>query len=70
MDATTMSQVGFGGGLTSILALIFAILRYMNHRNVRSHCCGRTAEFGVDLDTPPPEPSVVKVAPAPPSSGS
>jgi hypothetical protein len=63
MDSSTMSQVGMGGGLASILAVAFAFFKYINHRNVRSHCCGRTIEMGIDVDTP--EPSVVRVAPAP-----
>jgi len=52
MDSSTMSQIGLGGGVLSIVSAIIAIVKYMNHRNIRSHCCGQTAEFGIDVDTP------------------
>jgi hypothetical protein len=47
-----MSQIGLSGGVVSILATVFAIFKYFNHRNIRSHCCGRNVEVGIDVDTP------------------
>jgi len=58
-----MSQVGMGGGVISILTIAFQVFKYINHRNVRSHCCGKEIEMGIDVDTP--EPAVIKIAPAP-----
>ena len=52
MDSTTMSQIGLGGGVVSILTLAAAIFKYMNHRTFRSRCCGATAEMGIDVDSP------------------
>lgn len=52
MDATTMSQIGLGGGVISILSVLAAVFKYMNHRTVRSRCCGTVAEMGIDVDTP------------------
>jgi hypothetical protein len=52
MDATTMSQVGLGGGVISILSIAFAIFKYINHRTIRSKCCGVQGEVGIDVDTP------------------
>lgn len=60
MDATTMSQIGLGGGVISILSVLVAVFKYMNHRTIRSRCCGNTAEMGIDVDTPK-EPKDVKV---------
>ena len=60
MDATTMSQIGLGGGVISILSVLVAVFKYMNHRTIRSRCCGTTAEMGIDVDTPK-EPKDVKV---------
>jgi hypothetical protein len=57
-----MSQVGLGGGVISILTVVVAAIKYMNHRTVRSRCCGMTAEMGIDVDTPKTE-SVVVVKP-------
>jgi hypothetical protein len=53
MDATTMSQVGMGGGVVGILAIAYQVFRIINHRNIRSHCCGKEVEVGIDVDTPP-----------------
>lgn len=52
MDSTTMSQIGLSGGVISILSVLVAIFKYMNHRTIRSRCCGNTAEMGIDVDTP------------------
>jgi hypothetical protein len=52
MDTNTMSQIGLGGGVLSILSIIWAGIQYMNHRNIRSRCCGVQAEMGIDIDTP------------------
>jgi hypothetical protein len=61
MDATTMSQVGMSGGVVSILAVAFALFKWLNHRRFRSSCNGRVVEARVDVDTP--EPAVVRVNP-------
>jgi len=60
MDATTMSQIGLSGGVISILSIAFAIFKYINHRTIRSRCCGHTGEVGIDVDTPKTETAVVK----------
>jgi len=69
MDATTMSQIGLGGGVISILSVAVAVFKYLNHRTIRSRCCGNTAEMGIDIDTPKQEqPQVaVQVGTTPPS---
>lgn len=58
MDTTTMSQIGLGGGVISILSVLVAVFKYMNHRTIRSRCCGNTAEMGIDVDTPKTEEKV------------
>lgn len=52
MDATTMSQIGLGGGVISIVSVLVAVFKYMNHRTIRSRCCGLEGEVGIDVDTP------------------
>lgn len=52
MDTTTMSQIGLGGGVISILSFLIAGIKYLNHRNIRSKCCGVEGEMGIDIDTP------------------
>lgn len=53
MNSDTMAQIGFGGGLMGILAIVGRVLMVVNHRTLRSRCCGRTAEVGIDVDSPP-----------------
>jgi len=53
MDYDTMAQIGFGGGIMGILALVGRVLMIVNHRTLRSRCCGKTAEMGIDVDSPP-----------------
>lgn len=52
MNEALMSQIGLGGGVISILSVLVAVFKYMNHRTIRSRCCGSTAEVGIDVDTP------------------
>ena len=52
MDSTTMSQIGLSGGVISILSVLVAFFKYMNHRTIRSRCCGVQGEMGIDVDTP------------------
>jgi hypothetical protein len=63
MDSTTMSQIGLGGGILSILSVIWAGIQYMNHRNIRSRCCGIEGEMGIDIDSPKPDAVTVPVKP-------
>lgn len=59
MDSTTMSQIGLGGGVVSILSVLVAVFKYMNHRTIRSKCCGLQGEMGLDVDSPKPDAVVV-----------
>lgn len=63
MDATTMSQIGLGGGVISILSVLVAVFKYMNHRTIRSRCCGSTAEMGIDVDTPKQDTTTLPTQP-------
>ena len=50
-----MSGVGVGGGTITILLLIWKAIQYFNHRHIRSTCCGKSAEVGIDIDSPSSE---------------
>ena len=66
MDTNTMSQIGLGGGVISILSVLVAVFKYMNHRTIRSRCCGNTAEMGIDVDTPKQDVAVPTTLPTQP----
>jgi len=44
---------GLGAGAIVALGIAYRVFMWANHRNFKSHCCGRTAEVGIDVDTPP-----------------
>jgi hypothetical protein len=52
-----MSQVGMSGGVVGILAIAWQVFKWINHRNIRSHCCGKEVAVGIDVDTPEPSQS-------------
>ena len=58
MDTATMSQIGLGGGVISLLTFLWGGIQYLNHRNIRSRCCGVQGEMGIDIDTPKTEVAV------------
>ena len=41
-----------------MLSILWAGVQYLNHRNIRSRCCGVSGEVGIDIDTPKPEVAV------------
>lgn len=52
---------GLGAGTMIALGIAYRIFLWANHRNFRSHCCGRTAEIGIDIDTPPQPELKIKI---------
>jgi hypothetical protein len=60
-----MSQIGLGGGIISLLTFLWGGIQYLNHRNIRSHCCGVQGDIGIDIDTPKTE-EIQKPEVAPP----
>jgi high-affinity Fe2+/Pb2+ permease len=53
IDMDTNSQFALiGSGATAICFGLWQLVQFWNHRNVRSHCCGKTAEMGIDIDSP------------------
>jgi len=47
--------------ITLGLSIASIILGIINHRRIRSNCCGRIGEVAIDIDnTTPKEPFVIK----------
>jgi hypothetical protein len=45
----------FSGGITAtILSVIFLIYKLKLHKRIRSNCCGRDMELGIDIDNNTP----------------
>ena len=63
MDQNTTSVIAYVGFLTGVSATIYAAL---NHKRVRSNCCGTKIEASLDVeDTTPPNaaPLPIKIPP-------
>jgi hypothetical protein len=39
------------GGSSMVISLLGMIYTAINHKHVRSRCCGKTVDFGIDVDT-------------------
>jgi hypothetical protein len=46
-----------------IISVGTAIVGVVNHKRIRSNCCGKKVEASLDIEstTPPPKPSDIKV---------
>jgi len=48
----TSSIVGWSGLVLSILGIIYSAV---NHKHIRSNCCGRVYDFSIDVENTNPE---------------
>lgn len=61
-----------GGYVAMALTILGAIYAAVNHKHIRSNCCGKRGEISLDIDTVTPKPSIQVSAtqyqpPAPPA---
>ena len=49
-DSSSMLGTALGGS-SMVISLIGMIYTAINHKHVRSRCCGKTVDFGIDVDT-------------------
>lgn len=54
MDSNTSSALAIGSIVISVAGSIVA---FINHKRIRSNCCGKQAEMSIDIEntTPPNE---------------
>jgi len=52
---TALSGVGVSGTIIVLVIAIWKIVAGFNHTRVRSHCCGKVAEVGIDVETGTPK---------------
>jgi len=54
MDSTTLSALAIG---SIVLSVGGTILAYINHKRIRSNCCGKEVSASLDVEntTPPTE---------------
>lgn len=54
---------GVGAGIVIALGLIYKIYQAINHKHIRSRCCGRELDASLDISDTGNTP--VRIAPAP-----
>ena len=47
------------GGSLGIASMVLSVLTYINHKRIRSVCCGRTIEASLDIENTTPIEKVV-----------
>jgi hypothetical protein len=52
MDSTTSSALAIGSLIVSLGGGVLAVI---NHRRIRSNCCGAKTEVSLDIETTTPE---------------
>jgi hypothetical protein len=60
MDSTTTTAIAYCGFITSVLGVVYAAI---NHKRIRSNCCGKRLEASLDIDNTTPVKAAV-TAPA------
>lgn len=62
MDNATTTVISFTGFAFSLLTMVYGAI---NHRRIRSNCCGRTLEASLDISATTPDGSRTVTASAP-----
>jgi len=57
---TALSGVGVSGTIIVLIIAIWKIVAGFNHTRIRSRCCGKVAEVGIDVETGTPKHEIVK----------
>jgi hypothetical protein len=52
MDSTTSSALAIGSLVVSVAGSVLAVI---NHRRIRSNCCGAKTEVSLDIENTTPE---------------
>ena len=52
----------FGGGMVATAVLVAGIVyKAINHKHIRSKCCGKAMDMSIDIDDSTPAPTTIKV---------
>jgi hypothetical protein len=56
MDNNQLTTAGLTATFTAIVGIAYKIYMVVNHKRIRSSCCGKKLEASIDIDnTTPPE---------------
>ena len=60
MDANQYISGGIGASIVVVLLVLKQVYNTINHRRIRSNCCGTKLEASVDIDETTPKDSKVE----------
>ena len=60
MDANQYISGGIGASIVVVLLVLKQVYNTINHRRIRSNCCGTKLEASVDIDDTTPKDSKVE----------
>lgn len=55
---TALGSIGVGGTAMIIIVAVWKIVSGWNHTHVRSNCCGKEMEVGIDVETGEPKEEI------------
>ena len=56
MDNNQLTTAGLTATFTALAALLYKVYMVVNHKRIRSNCCGKKLEASLDIEnTTPPE---------------
>jgi hypothetical protein len=56
MDNSQLTTAGLTATFTALVGIAYKIYMVVNHKRIRSNCCGKKLEASIDIDnTTPPE---------------
>jgi len=63
MGDSITTQIGsYAGYISLVMMIIGSVIAGINHRRIRSECCGRQASVSLDIDTTSPKGAEQKPA--------
>jgi hypothetical protein len=63
MDNSQLTTAGLTATFTALVGIAYKIYMVVNHKRIRSNCCGKKLEASIDIDNTSP-PDVVLNIPA------
>lgn len=65
MDQSILIQAGASATTISIIFILGYVYKAINHRRIRSRCCGVDLDASVDVEDTTPKDTVVVINPKP-----
>jgi len=61
MDNNQLTTAGLTATFTAIVGIAYKIYMVVNHKRIRSNCCGKKLEASIDIDNTTPTDVVLNI---------